>query len=84
MKPIRYPASRRVKDRRKASYALLSKISKDLEFLKERAVAMDAAEQKRRDEELYARIYPTIVAGIQKRNERERRERQYSTFKQEG
>ena len=74
MKPIRYPASRRVKDRRKASYALLSKISKDLEFLKERAVAMDAAEQKRREEELYARVYPTIVAGIQKRNERARRE----------
>lgn len=84
MKPIRYPASRRVKDQRKASYALLSKISKDLEFLKERAIAMDAADQKRRDEELYARIYPTIVAGIQKRSERERRERQYSTFKQEG
>ena len=74
MKPIRYPASRRVKDRRKASYALLSKISKDLEFLKERAIAMDAAEQKRREEELYARIYPMIVAGIQKRSERERRE----------
>ena len=74
MKPIRYPASRRVKDRRKASYALLSKISKDLEFLKERAIAMDAAEQIRREEELYARIYPTIVAGIQKRSERERRE----------
>ena len=84
MRSVKYPASRRVKDRRKASYALLSKISKDLEFLKERAIAMDAAEQKRRDEELYARIYPTIVAGIQKRNERERRERQYSTFKQEG
>ena len=46
MRPVRYPASRRVKDRRKASYALLSKISKDLEFLKERAIAMDAAEQK--------------------------------------
>ena len=76
MKPIRYPASRRVKDRRKASYALLSKISKDLEFLKERAIAMDAAEQKRR-EELYARVYPTIVAGIQKRSERERREQQH-------
>lgn len=84
MRAIKYPASRRVKDRRKASYALLSKISKDLEFLKERAVAMDATEQKRRDEEMYARIYPTIVAGIQKRSERERRERQYSTFKQKG
>lgn len=84
MKPVKYPASRRAKNRRKASYALLSKISKDLEFLKERAIAMDAAEQKRRDEELYARVYPTIVAGIQKRNERERRERQYSSFKQEG
>lgn len=45
---------------------------------------MDAAEQKQREEELYARVYPTIVAGIQKRNERERRERQYSIFKQEG
>ena len=84
MRAIKYPASRRVKDRRKASYALLSKISKDLEFLKERAIAMDAAEQKRRDEELYARIYPTIVAGIQKRSEQERRERHYSSFKQEG
>lgn len=51
MRSVKYPASRRVKDRRKASYALLSKISKDLEFLKERAIAMDAAEQKRRDEE---------------------------------
>lgn len=84
MRSVKYPASRRVKDRRKASYALLSKISKDLEFLKERAVAMDAAERKRRDEELYARVYPTIVAGIQKRSERERREREYSTFKQKG
>lgn len=34
MRSVKYPASRRVKDRRKASYALLSKISKDLEFLK--------------------------------------------------
>lgn len=83
MRSVKYPASRRVKDRRKASYALLSKISKDLEFLKERAIAMDAAEQKQK-EELYARVYPTIVAGIQKRSERERRDRQYSIFKQEG
>lgn len=84
MRAIKYPASRRVKDGRKASYALLSKISKDLEFLKERAIAMDAADQKRREEELYSRVYPTIVAGIQRRNERERRERQYSIFKQKG
>lgn len=73
MRAIKYPASRRVKDRRKASYALLIKISKDLDFLKERAIAIDDAERKRREEELYARVYPTIVAGIQMRAERERR-----------